>query len=60
MEYVIAVKSPYGPFEIDIQPDLKKNDKINPRSAVLKFLERWRYDFKPHIVVDAGFNFNFN
>ena len=56
LAYVIAAKSSFGPFAIDVQPDLDKNNKINPRSAVLTFLERWRYNFKPSIVVDAGFS----
>ncbi len=53
--YILAGKTPFGPFAFDIQEDICEY-KLNPRCALLSFQSRWKGAHKPHIVVDSGFS----
>ena len=47
------------PYSFDLELDNEVKHKLNPRDALLCFLERfpWKH-IKPHVTVDAGFSSN--
>lgn len=56
LTYVEAVKLFNGPFILDIEVDRFKHNKLNPRSALISFTQRWPESYKLHTVVDAAFS----
>ena len=45
------------PYTFDLELDIKVSEKLNPRAALLTFVERFPWkNIKPHITVDAGFS----
>ena len=45
------------PYLFDVQPEVKRGAKCNPRDALTSMLERRHWDYvKPKITIDAGFS----
>ncbi len=50
----LATKTAHGPYLLDLGP--ASNDDLNPRTAVLKFAQRWRWpSVRLHLLHDSGF-----
>ena len=43
-------------FQQLIEPEYRIHDPINPRSALLKFIQRWDLPLNSHVTIDAGFS----
>ena len=56
--YLATTKTSKGlPYSFDLVLDISNLEKLNPRSALLAFVERFPWEaIKPHVTVDAGFS----
>jgi hypothetical protein len=56
LTYMLASKSAQTglPYVLDIEPSIKF-PFVTPRETTTKFLDRWCYEHKPHLVCDAAF-----
>jgi len=55
LSYMAGFKTDHGPYIFDLEPD-HNLQALNARAAMQRIVQRWSWDLKPHVVVDAGFS----
>ena len=55
--YFSTFKTAKGlPFVFDLEPDLKKDESLNPKSVILEIASRWTWNLTCNVVADAAFH----
>ena len=54
--YYAGFKTPHGVYLFDLEPDTNAALALNPRTALLLFLQRWSWPIQPRFTTDPDFS----